>query len=149
MQDIKKEKAADSVDSVLQYLVRHYGAPSTVEALAKTRHDEIGKLYRPFLEGNTALCHTAIKGHRSTMNLVTSMISYYQENNPKDEALSHVHQGGLTPGYEKVLINILPAEDVSSTCLLMRNQTPQQQYNILRDKIQCLSHRSNIIHNYS
>ena len=34
--DIKNEKAADSVDSVLQYL-----QPTTVEALAKTRHDEI------------------------------------------------------------------------------------------------------------
>ena len=75
VQDIKNEKAADSVDSVLQYLVRHYGSPTTVEALAKTRHDEIGRLYRPFLENNTALCHTAIKGHRSTMNSVTTMIS--------------------------------------------------------------------------
>ena len=55
VQDIKNEKAADSVNSVLQYLVRHYGSPTTVEALAKTRHDEIGRLYRPFLEGNTAL----------------------------------------------------------------------------------------------
>ena len=55
VQDIKNEKAADSIDSVLQYLVRHYGSPATVEALAKTRHDEIEKLYWPFLEGNTAL----------------------------------------------------------------------------------------------
>ena len=97
VQDIKNEKAADSIDSVLQYLVRHYGSPARVEALARTSHDKIGKLYRPFLEGNTALCYAAIKGHRSTMNLVTSMISYYQENYPKDEALSRVHQGGLNP----------------------------------------------------
>ena len=97
VQDIKNEKAADSIESVLQYLVRHYGSPFTVEALVKARHDEIGKLNRPFLEGNTALCHAAIKGHRSTMNSVTPTISFNQENYPKHEALSRVHQGGLTP----------------------------------------------------
>ena len=75
-----------------------------MEALAKARHDEIGKLYHPFLEGNTALCHAAIKGNQSMMNSVTSMISFYQENYPKDEALSRVHQGGLTLGYQKVII---------------------------------------------
>ena len=72
------------------------------------------------------------------MNSVTSMISFYRENYPKDWALSRVHQGGLTPGYQKVLINILPAEDVSATCLLLKNQTPQCQYNILKEKIQSL-----------
>ena len=69
------------------------------------------------------------------MNSVTSMISFYQENYPKDEALSKFHQGGLTPGYQKVLIDILPAEDVSATCLLLKNQ---RQYNILKEKIQSL-----------
>ena len=71
-----------------------------MEVLAKARHDDIRKLVRPFLEGNIALGFAAIKGHRSTMNSVTSMISYYKENYPKDEAVSKVHQGGLTPGYQ-------------------------------------------------
>ena len=29
-----------------------------------------------------------------------------------------MHSEGLTPGYQKVIIDILPVEDVSATCLL-------------------------------
>ena len=100
--------------------------------------EEIGQLVRPFLEGNIALCFAAIKGHRSTMNSVTSMIKYYKKNYSKDEAVSKVHSGGLTPGYQKVIIDILPVEDVSATCLLLKNQTPERQYDILKEKIQRL-----------
>ena len=46
--------------------------------------------------------------------------------------------GWPDPGYQKVLIDILTAEDVFGTCLLLKNQTPQHQYNILSEKIQSL-----------
>ena len=39
--------------------------------------------------------------------------------------MSKVHSGGLTPGYQKVIIGILPVQDVSATCLLLKNQTPR------------------------
>ena len=52
--------------------------------------------------------------------------------------MSKVHSGGLTPGYQKVIINILPVEDMSATCLLLKNQTPEHQYDILKEKIQNL-----------
>ena len=76
VQDIKNEKSAETVDSVVQYLVRHYGSPAMVEALAQRHHEEIGRLFRPFLENNTAVSHAAIKAHRSTMNSVSTMIAY-------------------------------------------------------------------------
>ena len=87
----KHEKASESISSVLEYLVTHHGSPATVEALAKTRLEDIRQLVCPFLEGNIAICFTAIKGHRSTMNSVTAMIKYYKKNYPKDEAVSKVH----------------------------------------------------------
>ena len=65
VQDLKNEKASETISSVLKYLITHHGSPATVEFLAKTRHEDIGKLVRPFLEGNIALCFAAIKGHRS------------------------------------------------------------------------------------
>ena len=52
--------------------------------------------------------------------------------------MSKVHSEGLTPGYQKVIIDILPVEDVSATCLLLKNQTPERQYDILKEKIQSL-----------
>ena len=72
------------------------------------------------------------------MNSITSMIRYYKKNYSKDEAVSKVHSGGLTPGYQKVRIYILPVEDLSATCLLLKNQTPKRQYDILKEKIQSL-----------
>ena len=52
--------------------------------------------------------------------------------------MSKVHNGGLTSGYQKVIIGILSVEDVSATCLLLKNQTPERQYFILKEKIQSL-----------
>ena len=122
VQDLKNEKVNESKSSVLEYLVTHHGSPATVKALANTRHEDIGQLVCPFLEGNIALCFAAIKGHHSTMNSVTSMIKYYRKNFPKDEVISKVHSGGLTPDYQKVIIGILPVQDVSATCLLLKTR---------------------------
>ena len=72
------------------------------------------------------------------MNSVTAMIKYYKKNYSKDKAVSKVHNGGLTPGYQKVIIGILSVEDLSATCLLLKNQTPERQYFILKEKIQSL-----------
>ena len=50
VQDLKNEKANDTISSVIEYLVTHHGSPATVKSLAKTRHEDIGQLIRPFLE---------------------------------------------------------------------------------------------------
>ena len=46
VQDLKNEKANDTISSVTEYLVTHHGSPATVESLAKTR---------PFLESYIAM----------------------------------------------------------------------------------------------
>ena len=42
VQVLKNEKAAETISSVLEYLITHHGSPATVEALTKTRHEDIG-----------------------------------------------------------------------------------------------------------
>ena len=63
VQDIKNSGSDDSVKSVVSYLVEHYGSPPMIEALAQRKHEEIGRLHRPFEEGNAAVRHAAIRAH--------------------------------------------------------------------------------------
>ena len=70
---------------------------ATVEALAKTRHEDIWQLIRPFLESNIALSFAAIKGHHSTMNSVISMIKYYRKNFPKDQEIYKIQPTSVKP----------------------------------------------------
>ena len=78
----------------------------------------------------------AIKGHRSTMNSVSTMVKYFQDKLPKEIATSKIHSGGLTPSYQGSIISILPQEDVLSVCLLLKNRTLQLHFEILKNKIQ-------------
>ena len=90
VQDIRNEKPNASVQDVVTYLFLHHGQPSQVEALAKTRHEEIGRLVRPFLESNISLIFSDIKAHRSTFNSMDIMIKYFNETLPEKQALSKV-----------------------------------------------------------
>ena len=81
------------------------------------------------------------------MNSVSTMLKYFQDNLPKDRATSKIHPGDLTPLYQASIISILPQEDVSSVCLLLKNQNPEQQFEILKNKIQQLheeAHRMSV-----
>ena len=99
VQDIKNGGSDDNVKSVVQYLVEHYGSPPMIEALAQRKHEEIGRLHRPFEEGNAAVSHAAIRAHCSAMNSVTSMNVYYQENFSESGASSMVYKVGMTNSY--------------------------------------------------
>ena len=77
VQDLKNEKANDTISSVTEYLVTHHGSPATVESLAKTR---------PFLESYIAMSFAAIKGHRSTMNSVSSMKELHQRSSNLEDS---------------------------------------------------------------
>ena len=77
VQDVKNEGANASVSTVIEYLVTHHGQPATIESLAKARHESIGQLIRTFPESNISMTFVAIKGHRSTMNSVSTMVKYF------------------------------------------------------------------------
>ena len=138
-QDIKNGGNDDSVKSVVLYLVEHFGSPPMIESLAQRKHEEIGRLLRPFVESNAAVNHAAIRAHRSAMNSVTSMINYYTDNFTESQAYSLVSQGGWTNSYQKTILSILPWDDVSGTVLMLKHQTPKEQYQTLKNKIENLT----------